>query len=523
MAVAAPHAAPTRPDAPIKQQAPAPRSASADAGAPAASAPWTDPSGRPNRNARDALGLLASAGEDGLDPADYDAAPLAAAAAALDAADAPPDSVVTAFNARLGASVLGFLRELHLGRVDPRAVGFRVSARRDVPDFDRLLQRALAAGDLQPLVAHLRPRAAPYAALSAALARYRRLAADPGLELPAGLRAPVKPGATSPGLAMLQRRLIAFGDLASNVSIAADPVRYDGSLVEAVRRFQQRHGLQSDGLIGPATLAALRVPASRRVLQIALALERLRWLPPLQGQRFIAVNIPMFRLWAAGAGGTPPVAMGVIVGQALRTPTPVFIAELREMVLRPYWNVPRSIVRGELLPLIERDPTYLARHEMEIVRGAGDDAPVVEANAANIALLRAGALRLRQRPGPRNALGLVKFSMPNAFDIYLHDTPAHALFDRSRRDFSHGCVRVEDAMRLAEWALQDLPRWSRERIAEAAAEGSTRTVRLARPLPVVVYYLTAMAVPGSARIRFADDIYGHDARLAKALAARAAR
>jgi murein L,D-transpeptidase YcbB/YkuD len=186
---------------------------------------------------------------------------------------------------------------------------------------------------------------------------------------------------------------------------------------------------------------------------------------------------------------------------------------MRDVIFRPFWNVPRSIVRGEILPALARDPSYLARHDLELVRGEGDDAASVAATPQAIALLREGALRLRQRPGPRNALGLVKFDFPNAEHVYLHGTPAQQLFARPRRDLSHGCVRVENPVALAQWALG----WPRERV-EAAMHGArTQRVALARPVRVVLFYTTAVVL-GDA-VHFAHDVYGHDARLERALAA----
>lgn len=187
-------------------------------------------------------------------------------------------------------------------------------------------------------------------------------------------------------------------------------------------------------------MAALNVPLPSRVRQIELALERLRWLPHLDNQRFVAVNIPMFRLWAWDGirpGGVASFQSGVIVGRALDTRTPVFVEELRDIVFRPYWNVPSSILRHEILPAIAKRPDYLRSHDMEVVSGPGQP------------------LRVRQRPGPANALGLVKFVFPNDDDVYMHGTPAQALFGRARRDFSHGCVRVEDPVGFAQWALAD--------------------------------------------------------------------
>jgi murein L,D-transpeptidase YcbB/YkuD len=265
----------------------------------------------------------------------------------------------------------------------------------------------------------------------------------------------------------------------------------------------------------------LRIPLAWRVRQIELALERLRWLPHLGDERLVAINIPMFRLWAWDSippSGVPSLGMDVIVGRALSTQTPVFVEQLREVIFRPYWNIPRSIARHEILPILERDPDYLRRQNMEIVRGPGDDAQAVAGTAENLALLRQGALRVRQRPGPRNALGLVKFVFPNQENVYMHGTPAQELFSRSRRDFSHGCVRVEDPVALAEWALKDRPEWTRDRILSAMTGTQSLHVKLLRPIQVILFYTTAAVMPEDGTIHFAEDIYLHDARLERALA-----
>jgi murein L,D-transpeptidase YcbB/YkuD len=297
-------------------------------------------------------------------------------------------------------------------------------------------------------------------------------------------------------------------------------MRYEGPIVEGVRRFQARHGLEPDGVIGKSTLAALGTPLAWRVRQIELSLERLRWLPDLRDQRFVAINVPMFRLWGWNSippSGAPSFTMGVIVGRALSTQTPVFVEQMREVIFRPYWNVPGSILRNEVLPAIERDPNYLQRQNMEIVRGQGDDADPVEATAENLTRLRQGALRVRQRPGPRNALGLIKFVFPNEENVYMHGTPAQELFARSRRDFSHGCVRVEDPVALAQWALEGVPDWDRDRMLSAMAGSQSIHVTLARPIQVILFYTTAAVMPEDGTIWFADDIYRHDARLDRAL------
>ena len=322
---------------------------------------------------------------------------------------------------------------------------------------------------------------------------------------------------------ILHHELVAFGDLPADTPAPPESGRYEGALVEGIKRFQIRHGLEPDGVLGKSTMAALRVPLTWRVRQIELALERLRWLPHLGDERLIALNIPMFRLWAwdmIPPNGAPLFGMDVIVGRALNTQTPVFVEEMREVIFRPYWNVPRSILRHEVLPKIERDPDYLRREDMEIVRGAGDDAQRVELTAEALAGLRQGVLRVRQRPGPKNALGLIKFVFPNQEDVYMHGTPAQELFARSRRDFSHGCVRVADPVALAEWVLQDRPEWTRDRILAATTGSQTIHVKLPRPIQVILFYTTAAVMPEDGTIRFAEDIYRHDARLDRALAMR---
>ena len=193
---------------------------------------------------------------------------------------------------------------------------------------------------------------------------------------------------------------------------------------------------------------------------------------------------------------------------------------MRYLVFRPYWNLPRSIVRNDVLPALARDPGYLQRNDMEIVRGAGDDAQAVAASNENLAGLREGGLRLRQRPGPKNSLGLVKFIFPNDANVYLHDTPAAQLFGRARRDFSHGCVRVANPVALAHWVLKDQPVWTRERVQAAMAGTLSLRVDLTEPLQVILFYMTAMVVPADQALHFASDIYGHDTRLARALASR---
>ena len=483
---------------------------------------WVDKDGRPSHSAREGLALLRCADDEGLEPRDYDAADLDRLAAALDAARPPGVDAVAAFDVALSAAMLRYFRHLHLGRVDPQSIGFRVRLPDDSHDFVAVLRTAAAGDRVANAASDLAPALVQYRALRTALATYRSLASA-GIAAPPSVTGAVRPGESYSGLDALTRQLRALGDLPADPPVAPSETNvYDGVVVAAVKRFQVRHGLEADGVLGRATQAALRVPLAWRMRQIELALERLRWLPDLGGRRFIALNIPMFTFWAwdsVPGTGAPAFGMRAIVGRALNTQTPVFVEEMRHVIFRPYWNVPRSILRTEILPLLARDPGYLRRHDMEMVRGQGDDARAEADTAENHALLRQGALRLRQRPGPGNSLGLVKFVFPNDDNVYMHGTPAQELFRRSRRDFSHGCVRVEDPAALAAWALQNDPEWTQDRIRAAMSGPTSQRVDLATPIQVILFYVTAVVMPEDGTIHFAEDIYRHDLRLDRALVA----
>jgi murein L,D-transpeptidase YcbB/YkuD len=483
---------------------------------------WVDAQERPNQRADEALTLLRHAADDGLEPADYNPEEIAQLATSLHDELQEGSRQAARFDVTLSSAMLRYFRDLHTGRVDPATVGFRLSGRADGLDFPALLRTAIESDRIAETARQLPPPLAQYGALRAVLARYRALAASQGESLPAS-KAIIRAGNAYPAVGALSRRLVSLGDLPEDAPGGTASGRYERAVVGAIKHFQLRHGLDANGVLGPRTLAALQVPLPWRVRQIELALERLRWLPQSGGERVIVLNIPMFRLWAwdaARAAGTPSLGMDAIVGRAPATETPVLVEQMREVIFRPYWNVPPSIVGHEILPAIDRDPNYLDSEKMEIVRGAGDDAVVVDPTPESLADLRRGALRVRQRPGPGNALGLIKFVFPNAEDIYMHGTPAAALFARSRRDFSHGCVRVADPVALAEWVLRDDAAWDRQRILGAVAGSKTIRVKLLRPIQVILFYATAAVMPEDGTVRFAEDIYHHDGRLDKALAAR---
>ncbi len=475
------------------------------------------PSAQP---ARAGLALLADAGSQGLEPERYAAGRLSEELAILEAMDDPAAGRLEAFDVALSVAVLEYLADVGQGRVAARDVDMDFAPRRVPGQLGERIARALADDDVARLAEHLAPRLAAYQRLRAALPRYRALAAA-APPPPVVVAETVRPDQALTAADALAANLIFWGDLDAGARVTPS---LEGELLAALRRFQRRHGLDVDGVLGPATAAALSVTPLHRLQQIEWAMERLRWLPPVDGRTAILVNVAAFELEALVAAEETerrtPMRSRIVVGRAGKTPTPMFTEALRYVVLRPYWNVPDSITTGELAPEILADPTYLDRNDYELVAMFRDDADVVAPDPEALARLAAGALQVRQRPGPANALGLVKFLLPNAYDVYLHDTPSKHLFGRARRDFSHGCIRVADPVDLATFALalqQDQP-WPRERIAAAMREGeNARWVALARPIPVIVFYATA-AADDDGTMRFFEDIYDHDSRLAVALA-----
>jgi len=351
------------------------------------------------------------------------------------------------------------------------------------------------------------------------LAAYRALVAKgepPAVpDLPKGRK--IEPGKSWTGVPQLAARLRNVGDLPQNADVAADATLYSGPLVDAVKSFQTRHGLDADGTLGAATIRMINVPIAQRVRQIELAMERMRWLPTLSDRPNVFVNVALFRLWATDpASRDEPLRMNVVVGKSLDHRTPIFVEQMEYVIFRPYWNPPQNITVNEILPHARRDPSYLSSEALEIVASGADAAEALPETTENLDAVEAGRLQLRQRPGPQNSLGLAKFIFPNTEDIYMHGTPAQQLFSKARRDFSHGCIRVEDPEALAQWVLRDQPEWTKEKI-EAAMQGDKPTrVNLKEKITVVIFYDT-VHVNSQNVVFFLDDIYGHDAALDAAL------
>jgi murein L,D-transpeptidase YcbB/YkuD len=453
------------------------------------------------------MDVLRNADAYGLRPADYP----------LPSAPASDLSARQQFDRALSQTVSRFISDLHYGRIDPRSAGFHLPAAGHDLNLAIALRNVATSTDVESTLATFEPAPPPYARLKAALTKYRSLARQPTLtRLPPLPRRSLQQGDEYVGAPALRRLLAAVGDLQpADVDPQTSPI-IDATLVAAIRKFQERHGLDVDGAIGRATFAALTTPLESRVQQIALAMERWRWLAALDRPN-IAVNIPQSTLLVlpnAADKGVAPIEMRVVVGQTYpHTRTPIFASSITQVVFQPYWDVPAGILRRELLSPLRRNPAYLTRHDLEIVDGQGDDAQVVVPTPAAIDALAAGTLRLRQRPGATNALGPIKFVMRNPFNVYLHATPERELFARSRRTFSHGCIRVSEPATLAAYVLKHASGdWNAEAIASALQGNETLRVTLTEPVNVVVFYSTAVA-SAAGTVLFFDDIYGHDGAL----------
>ncbi len=470
--------------------------------------------------AQEAIGILLAAEAEGLNPSDYDVTVLQQQQRALGNWIGADSASAQSFDAALSKAVLRYLNDLALGRVSAKDVhqNYDTSTHRAFDAVEHLsaaLTAPMRGTTLTDVMAQAAPNFPLYAALKRALADYRNLSADPAwserLAMPTGNK--VELGDDYSDLGRLQARLVLLGDMIERLPAKT----YDLQLVQAVESFQGRHGLFVDGVIGPQTLEALNVTPLQRVAQIALSMERLRWTPLQQGNRLIVVNIPGFTLYAyeVDAQGklNIQVEMRVVIGRSLNHRTPIFDEDMKFIEFSPYWNVPISIARSETIPAIERNANYLANQGMEFVDRQGNVSFAV--SAEKLQAVRDGQLRIRQRPGPKNALGDIKFIFPNNQNIFLHHTPATQLFSLSRRDFSHGCIRVEDPVALAQFVLQDEPQWTVDRIREAMTAGASRTIKLRTPLPVLIGYSTVIA--RDSKVYFYPDIYGHDRSLDQAL------
>ncbi len=478
--------------------------------------PWIQ-QGKPTAQARAMIQALKSAADKGLRPEDYDGPQWDQRLSDFDRPTAVTEAALVKFDLALTISAMRYISDLHMGRVNPRLFHFGLDIDHKQMDLSEFLrQRLVGASDVNAVLLTIEPPFPIYRRTEEALQKYMQYARLDDGELLPGTARPVKPGDVYAGTARLARFLALLGDLPASPAQSNTEGRYQGDLVEAVRHFQLRHGLAANGILDAPTLKKLNVPLSRRITQLQLAMERMRWLPHQFEQPPIVVNIPEFRLYAVNSEYRAAFTMKVVVGKAYGHQTPVFASEIKSVIFRPYWNVPQSIVNAEMIPHFKKNPSYFSANSYEIVDKKGSVVGEGAGSKETVAQLHAGAWRVRQTPGAENALGLLKFEFPNQYDVYMHGTPAKALFSRTRRDFSHGCIRVEDPVALAKWVMQGMPEWSEDSIRAGMNGEKTMEVKLKQPIPVLILYSTAVVLEGG-EVHFYDDIYGLDAALERAL------
>ena len=451
---------------------------------------------------------LKRADRDGLRPTDYALDAIERRSTAKDAGDlADLDLLLT-------HGLIRFAGDVRVGRVPPEVVDPALKTFSRDRDGADIVAGALAADDLVEFLDGIGPGDPRYGRLKRTLRWYREIAAKGGWpELPDGKT--LKPGMRDARVRVLRERLAVTGDI---FGIPKDPDLFDPNVERAVRFFQQRHGLDVDGAVGRKTRAAMNVPVEQRIATMLLNLERRRWLAADLGERFVFVNIADAVVKLID-GDKTVLDMRAVVGAPYHM-TPVFSDEITYLQLNPYWNVPRSITRRELLPKAKRDPGYMSARGIKVLSGGA----AVDPRTIDWATVDASTFpyRLRQDPGPRNALGRVKIMFPNKYSVYLHDTPARDLFSKSTRAFSHGCIRLHKPLELAAMLLADQKKWDRKSIDAVLESKKVKTVRMARPIPVHISYLTAW-VNKDGSVHFRADVYGRDKRLARALRRAASR
>jgi murein L,D-transpeptidase YcbB/YkuD len=411
-----------------------------------------------------------------------------------------------------------FAGDLRNGRLSPRAVDPELFVQAEPMTPSTVLGDAAAAQDFERFLADLTPANPYYRRLRRVLADHRaveRQGGWPTLDAGSSLRQ----GDRDPRVRVLRERLSATRDITVP---ASDPSLFDAALDQAVRRFQARHGLEVDGIVGPNTRAALNTPVETRLQQIVVNMERWRWMSDDLGRRYILVNLAGFELDVV-EDGRNVLNMRVVVGRPYRR-TPVFTGRMTYLEFNPTWTVPPTIARVDILPKLREDPGYLAEENMLVYRGWDADARPLDPTIIDWRAVdpRRIPYRIVQQPGPKNALGRVKFMFPNRFHVYLHDTPSRELFERTVRTFSSGCIRIEKPLEMAEYLLDGDQGWTRERMEAVIAGGKRTAVPLPRPLPVYLTYSTVWVGEGGT-VHFRNDVYGRDQLLSEALYARSQR
>jgi L,D-transpeptidase YcbB len=484
-------------------------------------AAWSDEHG-PNRLADDLIGALRRADLEGLRSEDYHLAGIETVLAGVraDVKRGPalaPDRWAE-LDLLLTDAFLVYGAHLLAGRVNPETLRPEWVSNRRTADIAVVLEAALASGNVAGTLEGLDPPEVGYRRLREALVRYRAVAAGGGWPaIPDNGEPTLHGGDRGAAVTALRQRLRLEDDLVGEAE-KQDGDFFDAGLEQALEKFQRRHGLKADGVVSTATRAELNVPVERRIEQLELNLERWRWLPKDLGRRHIIVNIAAFELEVMDADSLV-MSMRVVVGRPFNR-TPVLSDTMRYLVLNPYWHVPSNIATTELLPKLKRDPFYLARYKLRVFPSSRLDAQEVDPATVDWSMITAANFPyvLRQDPGPRNALGRMKFMFLNKYHVYLHDTPARPLFEETQRDFSHGCIRIQHPIELAVYLLRNDPRWSRDALLTALDDAEDRTVPLPEPMPIHLLYWTAWA-DANGTIQFRRDIHDRDAPLFMALRA----
>jgi len=465
----------------------------------------------PGRRALALVRAVESARDHGLEPATYHASALDSLVRATAAGPAP--DLAAELDVLLTDAYLAFAEHRARGRVDPRSVHSTWNFA--VRPFDAIasLRAAIETG-VEPALAAADPPGREYADLRRALGRYLDLARVTWPAVPDG--ATLREGDRGPRVAALWRRLaVEQGGVASESDV------FDAELTDRVRRFQRSRGLADDGAVGRRTLAALEASPAQMIRQIGLNLERLRWRSVFPDTPRIEVNIAAYSLRLIEAGRTV-LEMPIVVGLK-DWQTPVMTTRMIQVTVNPYWNIPDRITRQETLPAVRADTSYLARNRIEVVTSFGPGARIIDPATVDWESVEAGtfAYRFRQRPGPSNPLGTMKFILDNPYEVHLHDTPLRTYFSRAERALSHGCVRLPRAAELAGTVFARDRSWTADSLNSWLRRGTEATFPLLTSLPVDMVYLTAW-VDSAGEIQFRDDVYGYDRRLAARLTGRTA-
>jgi murein L,D-transpeptidase YcbB/YkuD len=463
------------------------------------------------------LEVISHAKEEGLDPLDYRVKDFEQMFKDYGKAKdkTTRENLQKEIDIALTASYFNYGSDFYRGLINPRKnenISWKV--KKNKIKLNKALQTILKERESKYPYYEFEPLHEEYNKLRAALKKYRALQ-EKGAWPQIGEVKKLKLGDNSAEVANIRKRLLMEYEpgKANTLQAKADTV-FDESLDLLVKKYQELNGLKKDGIVGGETLKQMNVPLEARIDQLIINMERWRWIPKKFEDKYIFVNIPEYTMRVV-ENKKDVLSMRVIVGKTLNS-TPIFSDKLEYVVFSPYWNVPNNIVEKEIKPNMLRNPNFLESQDMEILSGQGKNTRVVSASSIDWKNVTAKNFKLliRQRPGPKNSLGLVKFLFPNEFNVYLHDTPFDKLFSQDQRGFSHGCVRLEEPAKLASYLLQKQKEWTPEKIEEAMHAKNEQWVVLKEKVPVYIVYFTSW-VDDNGDVHFLHDLYGHDEDLKK--------